>query len=50
MLIAQGESHGRLFFVLSGLLHAVRRDADREVLLGAIRVANGSEKWISSIL
>ena len=37
VLIPQGESHGKLFFIISGVLHAVRRDADREVFLGAIR-------------
>ena len=50
VLIPQGESHGKLFFIISGVLHAVRRDADREVLLGAIGGANGWERWISSTL
>ncbi|HEY5769251.1 MAG TPA: cyclic nucleotide-binding domain-containing protein [Terrimicrobium sp.] len=44
-LISQGESHGQLFFVISGLLHAVRRDADREVLLGAIRRG----EWVGEV-
>ena len=45
MLITQGDSQGRLFFVLSGLLHAVRRDGDREVLLGTIR----SGEWVGEV-
>jgi CRP/FNR family transcriptional regulator, cyclic AMP receptor protein len=45
VLITQGNSHGRLFFVLSGLLHAVRRDGDREVLLGTIR----SGEWVGEV-
>jgi CRP-like cAMP-binding protein len=44
-LISQGESLGQLFFVISGLLHAVRRDADREVLLGAIRRG----EWVGEV-
>jgi CRP-like cAMP-binding protein len=44
-LIAQGESHGQLFFVISGLLHAVRRDGDREVLLGTIRRG----EWVGEV-
>jgi CRP-like cAMP-binding protein len=36
-LITQGQSHGKLFFVVSGLLHAVRHEEDREELLGVIR-------------
>ena len=44
-MISQGESHGRLFFVISGVLHAVRRDADREVLLGAIRQG----EWVGEV-
>ena len=45
VLITQGNSQGRLFFVLSGLLHAVRRDGDREVLLGTIR----SGEWVGEV-
>jgi CRP-like cAMP-binding protein len=45
ILITQGNSQGRLFFILSGLLHAVRRDGDREVLLGAIR----SGEWVGEV-
>ena len=45
VLISQGESHGKLFFIISGVLHAVRRDADREVLLGAIRRG----EWVGEV-
>jgi CRP-like cAMP-binding protein len=45
VLIPQGESHGKLFFIISGALHAVRRDADREVLLGAIRRG----EWVGEV-
>lgn len=44
-LITQGESHGKLFFIVSGLLHAVRKDADREVLLGPIRQG----EWVGEV-
>ncbi len=45
VLISQGESHGKLFFIVSGLLHAVRRDKDREVLLGTIRQG----EWVGEV-
>jgi CRP-like cAMP-binding protein len=45
LLITQGDSHGRLFFIISGVLHAVRRDSDREVLLGAIRKG----EWVGEV-
>lgn len=44
-IIEQAESHGKLFFIISGLLHAVRRDGDREVLLGAIRQG----EWVGEV-
>jgi len=44
-LIRQGESHGKLFFVVSGLLHAVRRDGEREVLLGPIHQG----EWVGEV-
>jgi CRP/FNR family transcriptional regulator, cyclic AMP receptor protein len=44
-LITQGDSHGKLFFILSGVLHAVRRDDGREVLLGAIRRG----EWVGEV-
>jgi len=45
ILIPQGKSHGSLFFIVSGLLHAVRRDDDREALLGTIRQG----EWVGEI-
>lgn len=44
-LIKQGEAHGKLFFIVSGLLHAVRRDDDRDVLLGSIRQG----EWVGEV-
>lgn len=45
VLIPQGQPHGKLFFIISGLLHAVRKDADREVLLGPIRQG----EWVGEV-
>ncbi|HEY5743310.1 MAG TPA: cyclic nucleotide-binding domain-containing protein [Terrimicrobiaceae bacterium] len=45
VLISQGESHGRLYFIISGVLHAVRRDGEREVLLGGV---NRGE-WVGEV-
>ena len=45
MLIRQGDSPGKLFFLISGVLHAVRRDGEREVLLGAIRRG----EWVGEV-
>ncbi len=45
VLIPQGASHGKLFFILSGLLHAVRRDDDREFLLGTIQQG----EWVGEV-
>ena len=45
MLIKQGDSPGTLFFLISGVLHAVRRDGEREVLLGAIRKG----EWVGEV-
>lgn len=45
ILIKQGESHGRLFFIVSGLLHAVRRDDSHEVLLGPIHQG----EWVGEV-
>jgi len=45
VLIKQGESHGKLFYVLSGLLHAVRHDGDRDVLLGTIQQG----EWVGEV-
>lgn len=44
-IIEQADSHGKLFFIISGVLHAVRRDGDREVLLGAIHQG----EWVGEI-
>lgn len=44
-LIPQGEAHGKLFFIVSGLLHAVRRDGDRDVLLGTIQKG----EWVGEV-
>jgi len=45
VLISQGQSHGKLIFIVSGLLHAVRRDEEREVLLGAIHQG----EWVGEV-
>lgn len=45
VLIKQGESHGKLFYVLSGLLHAVRHDGERDVLLGTIQKG----EWVGEV-
>jgi CRP-like cAMP-binding protein len=44
-LIVQGESHGKLVFILSGVLHAIRRDTERDVLLGSIRRG----EWVGEV-
>jgi CRP-like cAMP-binding protein len=44
-LIKQDEAHGKLFFIVSGLLHAVRRDEGREVLLGPIHQG----EWVGEV-
>ena len=41
----QGESHGKLVFILSGVLHAIRRDTERDVLLGSIRRG----EWVGEV-
>jgi len=45
VLIPQGESHGKLFFIISGLLHAKRQDDDREMLLGPIHQG----EWVGEV-
>ncbi|MFZ4683156.1 MAG: Crp/Fnr family transcriptional regulator [Terrimicrobiaceae bacterium] len=45
VLITQGQSHGKLLFILSGLLHAVRRETGREVLLGPIHQG----EWVGEV-
>ncbi len=44
-IIEQAEAHGKLFFIISGLLHAIRRDGDREVLLGPVRQG----EWVGEV-
>lgn len=44
-LIHQGESHGKLFYIINGLLHAVRHDGEREVLLGPIQKG----EWVGEV-
>lgn len=44
-LISQGESHGKLFYILSGLLHAIRHEDTRDVLLGTIHQG----EWVGEI-
>ena len=45
VLIEQGQSHGKLFFTLSGLMHARRVDEGNDILLGKIE----SGEWVGEI-
>ncbi|MDX2081521.1 MAG: cyclic nucleotide-binding domain-containing protein [Terrimicrobiaceae bacterium] len=45
VLIREGEPHGKLFFIISGLLHARRNDDGREVLLG--KISQG--EWVGEV-
>lgn len=45
VLIPQGQSHGKLFFIISGLFHARKNDGNRDVLLGTIRPG----EWVGEI-
>jgi CRP-like cAMP-binding protein len=45
VLIEQGAPHGRLYFTVSGLLHARRKDHGKELLLGSI----GEGEWIGEV-
>ena len=45
VLIEQGQSHGKLFFTLSGLFHARRADDGNDILLGKIE----SGEWVGEI-
>lgn len=45
VLIPQGQPHGRLFFIISGLLHAVRKSENRDMLLGTIRQG----EWVGEV-
>lgn len=44
-LIEEGLPHGKLFFVISGLLHARRDDEGRDILLGTI----GQGEWVGEV-
>ncbi len=44
-LIEQGQPHGKLFFIISGLLHAKRTDQENETLLGSIRQG----EWVGEV-
>lgn len=45
ILIAEGIPHGKLFFIISGLLHARRNDEGRDILLGAINQG----EWVGEV-
>lgn len=45
ILIAEGMPHGKLFFIISGLLHARRNDEGRDILLGSINQG----EWVGEV-
>ncbi|MBE2205248.1 MAG: cyclic nucleotide-binding domain-containing protein [Chthoniobacterales bacterium] len=45
ILIAEGIPHGKLFFIISGLLHARRQDTGRDILLGTINQG----EWVGEV-
>jgi CRP/FNR family cyclic AMP-dependent transcriptional regulator len=45
VLIEQGKSHGKLFYIVSGLFHARRSDGETDILLG--RVQPG--EWVGEV-
>lgn len=45
ILIAEGMPHGKLFFIISGLLHARRNDEGRDILLGPINQG----EWVGEV-
>lgn len=45
VLIEQGQSHGKLFFTLSGLMHARRVDDGNDIMLGRIEAG----EWVGEI-
>lgn len=45
VLIQQGQPHGKLFFIISGLFHARKNDGHRDVLLGTVRQG----EWVGEI-
>ena len=44
-LITEGLPHGKLFLIISGLLHARRKDDGRDILLGAINQG----EWVGEV-
>ncbi len=45
VLIQQGQPHGKLFFIISGLLHARAKEENRDVLLGKIHQG----EWVGEV-
>ena len=45
ILIAEGLPHGKLFFIISGLLHAVRHEDGKDILLGPINQG----EWVGEV-
>jgi CRP-like cAMP-binding protein len=45
VLIAEGLPHGKLFFIISGLLHARRDDEGKDILLGTI----SQGEWVGEV-
>lgn len=45
VLIEQGKPHGKLFFIIDGLLHARRSDGDTDILLGKM----GAGEWVGEV-
>lgn len=45
VIIREGEPHGKLFFIISGLLHARRKDEGRDILLGPI----SQGEWVGEV-
>lgn len=45
ILIGEGVPHGKLFFIISGLLHARRDDEGRDILLGTINQG----EWVGEV-
>ena len=45
VLIEQGKPHGKLFFIISGLFHARRSNADSDILLGPV----GAGEWVGEV-
>ncbi len=45
ILLEQGAAHDKLFFIISGLLHAVRKTEGRDILLGQIHQG----EWVGEV-